>query len=179
MTTDHQIYHDGWKALNKIEESMSDLIVFSRLLDMALDSLDNSNEDEVMNALIAAKQYIGFFEKTFDRNFRSSWDVIIPALRDKAIASKSYYAKFDDDGVLTLPPEVLEKEGWVEGTQLNVEVGEDGQSLVITKAPETEEDEESTGGCMGDELTTEELNALQEKGLSGLFKLPPPWRYDQ
>jgi bifunctional DNA-binding transcriptional regulator/antitoxin component of YhaV-PrlF toxin-antitoxin module len=175
MTTNHQVYNNGWKALNKIEESMSDLLVFNRLLDMALDALESSREDEVMNSLIAARQYLGYFEKTFDVNFRTAWDAIIPNLREKAASSpRAYFSSVDEEGFLTLPEEVLEREGWVEGTKLNVEVGDDGQSLVITRAPD-DEDETTYPGCMGDELTDKEKDALRNEGLRGFFKLDSPW----
>jgi AbrB family looped-hinge helix DNA binding protein len=47
-----------------------------------------------------------------------------------------FYSKIEDaedgsgDGILTIPPEILEQTGWKEGTKLNITVQEDGKIIL-------------------------------------------------
>jgi AbrB family looped-hinge helix DNA binding protein len=52
------------------------------------------------------------------------------------MTEKVFYSKIEDaedgsgDGILTIPPEILEITGWKEGTKLNISVSEDGKIIL-------------------------------------------------
>ena len=52
------------------------------------------------------------------------------------MTEQSFYSKIEDaddgsgDGILTIPPEILEIYGWKEGTKLDISVIENGSILI-------------------------------------------------
>jgi hypothetical protein len=114
---------------------MVDLTVVTNLISMALEMAEEGKDDEVMNSLITAKQFISHFEDKFFAEFKSAWDSTIRVMFDNIEhpPTERYFARVDDEGVLTLPDGLLEKMGWSEGTVLNLEVTDDN-TLVITEA---------------------------------------------
>ena len=52
------------------------------------------------------------------------------------MTNQVFYSKMEDagdgsgDGILTIPPEILEQTGWKEGTKLNITVQEDGKIIL-------------------------------------------------
>ncbi len=140
MTIDQKSYEKAWKSLNAVEERMADLAVVTNLIAMASDMVADGKDDEVMNSLIAAKQFISYFEDKFFTEFRLAWKSTISVMFDNSECPQQlhrYLARVDDDGILTLPEGLLERMGWGEGTVLNLEVTDDN-TLVITEATDSD-----------------------------------------
>jgi bifunctional DNA-binding transcriptional regulator/antitoxin component of YhaV-PrlF toxin-antitoxin module len=171
MTSDYETYIKIWKSMDKLETRMSDLATVTELISMGMEAIERRDDDEALNALISARQYLSYFERRFFSDFKVAWESTVTRSHEKTFKkSESHLCVIDDEGFLTFPDSVLEKTGWVEGTELQMEVGEDGVTLIIT---ELSSDEESAG-CLGDILTEEE-RALEEGGLEAFMKLPPPF----
>lgn len=154
-----------WELLNDLENKVSGLNVVSKMLDAAGAAIEAKSEDRAMNTIIGAQEFLSYMEGELFENINKLWKITKPVQK-----KKKYFAHIDEDGVLTIPEEIMEQMGWGEGTMLDVKVGEDGQSLIITEA-----NIEFGGGCMGDTLTPEEENALSQGGLKSLMELGSPW----
>jgi bifunctional DNA-binding transcriptional regulator/antitoxin component of YhaV-PrlF toxin-antitoxin module len=86
--------------------------------------------------------------------------------------STTFFTSIDDEGFLTIPEEILEAQGWGEGTVLDIEIVEDDPGKIIIRESITDD---GYPGCMGDILTEEEERALAEGGLEAFMRLPPPF----
>jgi bifunctional DNA-binding transcriptional regulator/antitoxin component of YhaV-PrlF toxin-antitoxin module len=82
--------------------------------------------------------------------------------------TQAFFSTVDEEGVLYIPEEILDSQGWGVGTELSLRVLDDG-NIEITKY------DSYKGGCGGDILTDEEKEVLEEKGLKGFMQLPQPW----
>jgi len=62
-----------WELINASEEQIADLLTFNKLVDTALDCIENEDEDGAMNTLIGLKQYILHSQSLMDLNVRKLW----------------------------------------------------------------------------------------------------------
>jgi hypothetical protein len=62
-----------WELINASEEQITDLLTFNKLIDTALDRIENEDEDGAMNTLIGLKQYILHSQSLMDLNVRKLW----------------------------------------------------------------------------------------------------------
>lgn len=116
-----------WNELNSLDEKISDLGTINKLVDSAFFAIETGGEDEVMNALLGVKEYIKCLQAAMDANYQSVWKEL------RALSPTKFYTQISDDGVLTIPDEIMAYQNWDENTQLDVTVGEDRESLIITE----------------------------------------------
>jgi hypothetical protein len=62
-----------WELINASEEQITDLLTFNKLIDTALDRIENEDDDGAMNTLIGLKQYILHSQSLMDLNVRKLW----------------------------------------------------------------------------------------------------------
>jgi AbrB family looped-hinge helix DNA binding protein len=150
-----------WQLMNDLDDQISDLCVIKRILDSAAAGVESKKDDDVLNAIIGAQRFIDYLQDEMGANFKKIWNKTISP------ESKKYTTTIDEDGVLTIPDEIMEQMGWGEGTILDISVANDEMSLIIK---EVDVEDDFGGGCMGDELSPEEIAILDSEGLPGLWK---------
>lgn len=165
-------YFKKWKTMNQVDERISEIQnVTSSMLGMVAESTESDDPDATLNSILSFKTYVEHLLGKLEADFKMAWDEVIgKEVRKNELQQGVWLSCVDDDGILTFPPDLLEKMGWDEGTELDLDVSDDGQTIVIREA-----DYSSGGGCMGDTLTPEEEKVLSEEGLKGFLEMDDVW----
>lgn len=159
-------FDELYPFMNEFEQHITDLYSLEKIIDAANSAIENSDEDTAMNLLIGLKEMLKYQSDVLHSDFTKAWQEFMTPNHK----TKSWIGEIDEDYTLTIPDFILEELGWEEDDLLNIEVLENKTISITLAAKATQE--RSSGRCMGDVLTEEELKIIEEKGV---MELPSPW----
>lgn len=152
--------------MNEFEQHITDLYALEKIVDAAMISAEALEVDKTLNLLIGLKEMLRYQSDVLHSDFTKAWEKFMTPIHK----TKTWFAEIEVDGdyALTIPDDILKELGWEENDLLNIEVLENG-TISITRCAE-----DPGVGCMGDELTDEQLEALKRSG-GNIMNLPTPW----
>lgn len=157
-------FDELYPFMNEFEQHITDLYSLEKIIDATAVSVESSDEDKTMNLLIGLKEMLRYQSDVLHSDFTKAWKEFMTPIHKTKIC----FAEVDGDYTLTIPDDILKELGWEENDLLNIEVLENG-TISITRSTEG-----FVVGCMGDELTDEQLEVLKRPG-GNIMDLPALW----
>ena len=130
--------HDAMNEENISAEEIYDVIIENVASDVEHYQMQYQKSERLFNLL---KGYIKPEEEP------EEYDDVLPEEEDTV---KSWILPVDDEGVITLPEDLLERTGWKEGDTLVYEIG-DGGVIVRKKEPLSDDEMIAAGYTMTDD----------------------------
>lgn len=118
--------------MHEFENHILELETVSKLIrasSEAAEEIRDPGADKVMNLLIAAELLLSDQIDRIYEDFKIAWrEFVTPGYN-----SKTSVMEIEDDYNITLPDDMLNELGWVEGDEVDIDVREDG-TISITKS---------------------------------------------
>jgi bifunctional DNA-binding transcriptional regulator/antitoxin component of YhaV-PrlF toxin-antitoxin module len=166
-------FHSTAPFMNDFEQEIVDLSSLNKIIDLACHHIERLEVDETTNLLIALKLLLSSKEDKLHGFFQKAWhEFMIPAHQQAQSNKKTWTVEMGADGIIVFPPDLVEEVGFEEWDIVDVSFDKTNNTIVIKKVPESEENYPEGVGCMGDTLSPEEIQTVEEKGAMGL---KAPW----
>lgn len=115
-----------YNFMNKFEDDILDLRTVNKLINTACYSIEGIEIDKSMNLLIAADEMLKHQTDTLHNHFQKIWKEFMSPIHN----SEAWVTEVDKDGLVTIPDHIMEKLGWKEDDELDLEVHADGSITV-------------------------------------------------
>jgi hypothetical protein len=154
-------YERVWTSMNDLEMVTSKICSAREILDSATDALVEHKYDKVESLITAAHEFLGYYLDEFDNKFKDAWKETVVAQKNKKFDDweEYYYPEehqenkvtkwiipIELDGLtgecyLSLPDDLLEQVGLIEGDQVIWKNNNDGSFTVMKQTNPIQMDE--------------------------------------
>ncbi len=163
-------FDELYPFMNEFEQHITDLYSLENIVDAINLAVESANTDRTMNLLIGLKEMIRYHSDILHNDFTKAWkEFMIPEHVTKTWTTNVVEIEREGDCIVTIPDHILDELGWGEGDVLSITTLRDGTIRVVR---DEIADTGEGAGCMGDDLTDEELQILKKGGVLGL---KAPW----